>query len=477
MNQLFIKSVPILLSLTAYNALFTGIFIFVKRSDRSGFHYLIFNLTVFGWALGLSFIAPSAASLADAESWGRFSQACFFLIPVAWFHFVLSYTGRIRGHVMDLVLVYLFSAGLLYFVYSPVFILTFREAPGFRFFPVPGPAFKALTTAFAVISIHAFWVLLRFWRREHQLLKKEDARFFFFTQLAGYLLISLAVLPAYGLRFSQYQLFCLPLWQLLLAYAMIRHHLLDDEALARTLRRDRLAAMATVTMSMHHELKNPLTAIKTFAEYLPKKYEDENFRNKFSRIVIQEIRRVEDLLRQLLDFSRPREPQLAPVEIREVLEETLDFLGHSLEEKGIQLDRRLAGEGTVMADRNQMKQVFLNILLNSVQAMPEGGVIRVETRRRKQDEIEIVFTDTGHGISKEQLRQVKEPFFTTKEKGSGLGLSIVQQILDRHEAAMEIESAPGRGTSTFIRMKCLTDVSSGSGHSEQPSESGKIQRA
>ena len=453
MIHLYTNGLTVALSLVAYNSLFTGLFIFFRRRDATGIQYFISNLFIFGWALGFSLMASRSIDLFQAEVWGRFAHACFLFVPVTWLHFVLSYTGQIRRHLRDLLLVYGVSLFLIFASPTRLFILSFTEIAGIRYYPVPGPAFKTLSIIFLIVLIYAFWVLYSFWREETSVLKKEDARFFFYTQLYGYGLSALSLLPAYGFDIPQYQLLILPLWQFLLAYAMVRHQLLDYEGLARTMHRDRLAAMSTVTASMHHELKNPLTAIKTFTEFLPKKYADPAFRAKFVEIVTKEIARVNDLLQQLLEFSRPSEPVLDPVDANEIIDETLKFIWHSFEVNRIKVKTNFCKDSLVLADRNQLKQVILNIILNCVQAMPDGGHLTATTELNKKGQLVIEIKDTGIGISKEDLKKIGDPYFTTKEKGTGLGLSIVQHILDKHNAELEIESQPQQGTTIRILMK------------------------
>lgn len=453
MERFYELALPVVLSLVAYNSLFTGFFIAIKRRDFVGTQYLLSSLFIFGWALGFAFLVRGDLKPAAVELWGRIAYTCFFLIAVSWLHFVLSYTKHTKQFRFGLLLTYVFVFGLLFIMPYDYFILSYRNIAGIANTPVPGPVFYGLCISFVVILITAFWVLLDFWRAEKSVLKRDDARFFFFTQLYGYSLCFLCVLPVFNMGFPQYQILVLPLWQFLLAYAMIRHHLLDFEALSDTMQRDRLAAMATVSASMHHELRNPLTAIKTFAEYLPKKYDDPEFRNKFSKVVSTEVARVNELLNQLLEFSKPSDPHWGSVKVQGLLDEIIDFLIYRFKQENIEVVRHYKDDAAVTADAKQLKQVFLNLLLNGMQAMPEGGKLVIETKMDKKHYV-VSIADTGVGMNKEQIKNMMDPFFTTKEKGTGLGLSIVQHILEAHDAAIHVISSPGKGTRidlTFTR--------------------------
>ena len=218
-------------------------------------------------------------------------------------------------------------------------------------------------------------------------------------------------------------------------------------------KQDRLKSIATLAAGMAHEIKNPLTSIKTFAEYLPQKYDDADFREKFSKIVTGEVDRINNIVRQLLEFSKPAEPEIKAVSLIPILEETLslmngDFLAHRI---GIARDLDTCPD--VLADKNQLKQVFLNLFLNSIQSMKDGGRLSVSSRFQPNGHVRISISDTGCGIPKEQLTHLFDPFYTTREEGTGLGLAIVHSIIKKHGGKIEVESEVGRGTTISVILK------------------------
>ncbi len=217
-------------------------------------------------------------------------------------------------------------------------------------------------------------------------------------------------------------------------------------------KQDRLKAVATLAAGMAHEVKNPLTSIRTFAEYLPQKYDDPDFRQKFKRIVVDEVDRVNSIVTQLLEFSKPKELELKECIITDILDETLGFLSSNLLKNKIEVQKDYQENPSLWVDKNQLKQAFLNIFLNSIQAMPEGGVITVKTSKSAENFL-IAISDTGCGISKENLNHLFDPFFTTKESGTGLGLSIVHGIITKHGGTIHAESELGKGT--LIRISLL----------------------
>ncbi len=231
-------------------------------------------------------------------------------------------------------------------------------------------------------------------------------------------------------------------------------------------RSDRLASLGTLSAGMAHEIKNPLVSIKTFAQLLPERYQDSDFRETFSNLIGHEIDRIDSLVNQLLRFARPAKPVLKPMHVHSVLEKSLQLLGHRLYQKEIKLTRSWQADvDTIRADADQLEQVFLNFFLNAMDAMKRGGEMTVSTEIRPADEwvaaitgtngdvhevLRITIRDNGEGIKSEDIPHVFDPFFTTKDYGTGLGLSVVHGIIQEHDGQIEVESELAKGTSFHI---------------------------
>ncbi len=220
----------------------------------------------------------------------------------------------------------------------------------------------------------------------------------------------------------------------------------------RLLIQERLAAAGQFATGMAHEIKNPLSAIKTFAQYLPEKYADPKFREKFFRIVQAEIDRINTIVQELSDFAKPAPLKLQPVSVTELVNDTLSLLSNQCLKQGVEVRTLLSGNGLqIEADSRQIQQVLLNLLLNSLEAMPDGGTLEVATQTC-QDGFTLRITDTGCGIDLEHQRHVWDPFFTTKERGMGLGLAIVKGVVERHGGQITISSKPGKGAEVEIHL-------------------------
>jgi signal transduction histidine kinase len=227
-------------------------------------------------------------------------------------------------------------------------------------------------------------------------------------------------------------------------------------------RADRLASLGTLTAGLAHEIRNPLVAIKTFTQLLPERLEDEEFRNHFLNIASGEVDRISALVTELLEFARPSEPKFELEDINTVLDGMILLVSTETKSKRIDIIKDYAFDlRPVTIDREQMKQVFLNLLLNAIEATRENGKIYVKTRSFVKPEnepyIQIEFTDNGCGIPQEYLEDIFIPFFTTKEKGSGLGLSISNQIVHDHKGYIDVESKVNQGTSFFVNLPLSQD--------------------
>lgn len=248
----------------------------------------------------------------------------------------------------------------------------------------------------------------------------------------------------------------------------------EENALLRReiIKTEKLKAVATLASGMAHEIKNPLTAIKVFSEYLPQRLDDKEFLMKFSRIVGGEVNRIDGLVNELLEFAKPAPLQLKKININKLISDTLDFLNSRFIQHQIRVDTTLSPDCNtpVNIDPNKIKQALLNIFLNAIEAMPAGGVLTVAAssgsglgvrgsqeapssftsdERRTTNHVTLRVTDTGCGISKETLSHIFDPFFSTKDSGTGLGLPITHGIIADHGGTIAVQSEVGKGT-TFV---------------------------
>lgn len=216
-------------------------------------------------------------------------------------------------------------------------------------------------------------------------------------------------------------------------------------------RADRLAALGELAAGVAHEIRNPLTSVKGYAQFLGEDLQPGDSRQDYLATIVQEVDRANRIIEELLRFARPTTPYFRYVNLEEELEQTL-VLARQIHCKHIQILRDYHPVPPILADSEQLKQVFLNLLINVAQAMDDsGGMIRVSTGYMPEKRtVVLTVDDTGPGILPEYVDRLFDPFFTTKEKGTGLGLAIAHQIVCLHGGSIEVENRPGRGATFHV---------------------------
>lgn len=224
------------------------------------------------------------------------------------------------------------------------------------------------------------------------------------------------------------------------------------ERFKRMSRADKLATIGELAAGAAHEIRNPLTAIQSSLQYLSTKIHAEK-ENKLITNALQETGRINEILSALLSFSRPSEIKKEENNIIEILEESLDLISIQSNKYKIKITRDYPKTPLLLnSDKAQLKQLFLNILLNSAQAMNSGGELKIEVHPKDNHKILITVTDTGEGIPEDKLDNIFDPFFTTKSGGTGLGLSICYGIIESHKGEIEVKSKVGQGTTISITL-------------------------
>ncbi len=234
--------------------------------------------------------------------------------------------------------------------------------------------------------------------------------------------------------------------------------LTDVRAMEETSRRqDRLAAVGRVAAGIAHEIRNPLAAMRGAIQVLRSDMDADSSQTQLMEIILRESDRLNKILADFLTYARPRQSAFTSVDLREPLNETFTLLRHSPEIRdGHALEEDVPDEPVMVnADTAQLKQVFWNLSRNAMQAMPEGGTLRAELRPASTGRVRITFTDTGTGMTPEQVERLFEPFSSSTTGGTGLGLSIVYQIIRDHGGSINVRSREGQGTTITIELPSM----------------------
>jgi len=258
------------------------------------------------------------------------------------------------------------------------------------------------------------------------------------------------------------------------AIAMIKDMTLLRQMETQLIRSERFSALGEMATGVAHEIRNPLNAIMGFSQRLSEKLQDLSLK-KYAGIISEEVRRMDTIVNDVLEYSCPNRVQKNQADIHEVLEEILGFLGEKLKTGRVTVERSFEEKlPLVPFDIPKMRQVILNLILNAIQAMPQGGKLSLRTRLieglvpdkeiseapsffyerlfLQQKMLSIEVEDMGCGIPKENMGKIFHHFFTTKTTGTGLGLSICHKIIHSHGGSLDVDSIVGKGSVFFIRI-------------------------
>jgi signal transduction histidine kinase len=223
-------------------------------------------------------------------------------------------------------------------------------------------------------------------------------------------------------------------------------------------RKDRLAALGELSAGVAHEIRNPLGIIKSSAQVLAKNPAEKERVKELTGFIIEEVERLNRVITNFLDFARPRAMNKENVSVAAALDKSLRLCENRLKKANISVKKDFSTDNnTVFADGELLRQAFLNLFINAAEAMPGGGTLTISARRRESDKegkdfMEVIVSDTGFGIPEEVRSKIFNPFFSTKENGSGLGLSIVHKIIESHNGEITLRTSPEKGTAFIISL-------------------------
>lgn len=226
----------------------------------------------------------------------------------------------------------------------------------------------------------------------------------------------------------------------------------EIEELKEAVERERhLASLGRLAAGVAHEVRNPLSSLKGFAQFFRTKFTPGSEEERYSDIMIEEVERLDRVVQELLDFARPVTPDRTPTPPNTIVDEALALVSEDAQFKRVTIEKKLPeGLPDVLVDPMQIRQAVLNVLLNAIEAMSEGGTLTIETAGTDPVDgtpsVTLSVTDTGQGMSAEEVGKLFEPFYTTKPRGTGLGMTVVSRVVEQNGGRIGVRSAPGEGT-------------------------------
>ncbi len=238
------------------------------------------------------------------------------------------------------------------------------------------------------------------------------------------------------------------------AVIILRDMTIIRELEQKVITSEKFAALGRLSAGVAHEIRNPLNSIRGFIQYFQKKLSLEPEDYRYTDLMLTEVDRLNRVISKLLAYSKPREPRLTIRSAEEIVDHCVRVVEREARESGVEIivepsDPELP---LVMVDSDQMTQVFLNILINAIEATPSGGKVMIALSATDAGRLQVVTSDKGQGIPRENIDKLFDPFFSTKKKGTGLGLAIVKSIIEGHAGEIDVESDPERGTRFIVTL-------------------------
>jgi signal transduction histidine kinase/CheY-like chemotaxis protein len=226
---------------------------------------------------------------------------------------------------------------------------------------------------------------------------------------------------------------------------------LVEQSQMQLVQTEKLAATGRLAASLAHEINNPLQANHNSLQLMLSFQLEAQERQEYLKIADEEIERLMNLVASILEFARPPQREMRATNLNDVVERVLTLTAKYLQHRRVAIKRILTPDlPSVVVAPDELEQVFINLVLNAVDAMPEGGTLHVASRQGEGGRLAVAFSDTGHGIAPEDLERVFEPFFSTREDGTGLGLTVSHNVIERHGGEIAVESTPGQGTTFTV---------------------------
>ncbi len=443
---------------------FLALLVFLKRQDSIGRAYFIFNIFVSLWACFHAVEISQNSTYDLALLCGRLGQAVAVFVVPTWLHLTLVINESVERHKKILIASYAISGFIVLFTFTPWFIPKVAPTREFLYYHRRGPVYDIFTVIYFIFVPMGLFQL----RAKIKRSLKEEAvqiRGLFIATAIGFTAGAFAYFPIYDIMVPQYNLIVLPIYPFIITYFMIRHKLFDIEAIAQAFQREKLATIGLLASSINHEIRNPLYAARGILE---------NFKEGVSRKPVEEITdkalnqitRALDVITKLNRFAKPanNEPSsTSHASIPEALQNVLDLVSYEFELDKIHIQNDLPNDlPPIQADQHQLEEILFNLIVNACHAIKErqgvrdkgeGGILEIRSTQHAE-RITIEITDSGTGISQEHLKHLFEPFHTTKgDKGTGLGLYITKQLVERNAGKVSVNSKEGQGTKFVLKFK------------------------
>ncbi|HRK62001.1 MAG TPA: ATP-binding protein [Candidatus Omnitrophota bacterium] len=445
--------------------LLIAVLVWVKLNNRIGFHFFLFSAFSGLWGLFASQAYSNNFSYSESLFFSRLSNFFALWIGPAWYSFALIFSKADKKNIV--LYAFCLTAFLLsFYSFSDLYLANVYAIAGFKYHPKCGPLYHFFTTVF-FLSVGLGYLRLFSYLKSLTEREKKQCLWLIYSTGAGFLGGGLTFFPIYGIPLPQQAMFLMPLYPLFMGLAMMKYGLLNEESLIIAAHKDKLAALGILTASINHEIRAPLFVIRGTVE-------TETDSSKIKERVISQVDRLTGIVSRLTYFAKKgveEEAKIEPIDLKEVLADIRPLFQHQLNYQNIEFTQDIPADlPKVMADRRYLEEILFNLILNACQALRETENPEIELKaysppmssQRKlgskipnqvwnDKTVVIEISDNGSGIPPDQLKNIFKPFHTTKQEGTGLGLYITKQLVEKCGGKIEAKSQLGHGAEFVVR--------------------------
>ncbi len=444
-----------------------SLLVWLKRNDAVGKAYFIFSSMAGAWGCFWAITISENVSY-DTALWSvRMADLAAIFIPISWLYFVSIFVGKTQKHKRVLRFLLMYSLLLASVSFHPLFIPRLIQTVNFRYYGGIGPLYHFFSVMFFTVVGMGFVELFKK-LRETSGNAKTQLQGLIMAPAFGFLGGGMTFLPLYGLDVPQYGLFIMPLYPFVMAYFIMRENLFNIEKLAQAAHRGKLAAIGTLATSINHEIRNPLYVIQGLAgSFIANRQEGiytskDQVVEKAEEILVKvgdHATRAMEIMKGFARFAKQtvtENPQTDRVNLNKVLNDITPLVSHELNLERIELVKNIPSDlPEIQADSRHLEEILFNLIVNACQAIKAttaSGKISISAFQSK-DSVCIEVSDNGPGVAQKLIGHIFEPFYTTKEEGTGLGLYITKQLVERNGGKIAVKSKPGVGTAFVLEFK------------------------
>ncbi len=455
----------------SFGVLMTAILVLVKRKDQIAIRFTAFSISVCSWGFLFSLWITQNLSPETTLLLIRVSYFFVLFIPVTWIHFVFDFIGKKEPFKYFYLLNYLLALSLMPFCMTPLIFKGLYPyiVGGLKYAPQPGLLHHYHYAHFLILVPYGLWSLIQAYLNAHGEVKRK-LKFLVLGTLIGFTAGGGTYLFFYKVVFPLQFVVLMPIYPILTSIALLRYGLFDEEHLIAAFQREKLMAIGTMAASLNHELRNPFYIAKGKIETCLDSAErgrhqlDEKNKEIFSSVLSQ-LNRASDIMQKFSDFAKPfhKDTKKEKVIVREAFENVLQLVSAEFELNKIQVEVVPTNGLIVYANSRHFEEVLFNLMINACHALQDAGCKTRDAKSRlskitlnayqPNGKVIVEVADTGPGISRDLQSKIFQPFYSTKgANGSGLGLYITKQLVERNGGKISVKSKPGQGTTFKLEL-------------------------